>query len=139
MRLYFVITLLFFAMVLFSCNDDKSESPDIYGKWQIDNLMSLESVAYPKDNGFSPWIEFKENGSFQLKLDTNMGNGSFTLAGDDSVTFTNVAVTKICCDSEFSKKFLMMLPQVTAFRFEEQTLELQIPSWGWFELTRVSN
>lgn len=139
MRIDSIITVLFFAAVLCSCNDIKNENPDIYGKWQIDNLLSLESLAYPKDNGFSPWIEFKESGSFQLKLDANTGIGSFTFIGDDSVHFSNVAVTKICCDSEFSKKFLLMLPQVTAFKFEEQTLELHVPSWGWFELTRISN
>ncbi|MCK3685492.1 META domain-containing protein [Maribellus sp. YY47] len=137
MRVCSIISVLFFSMVLFSCNDDKNENIDIYGKWQIDNLMSLESIAYPKNNGFSPWIEFKENGSFEIKLDANTGNGSFVLSGDDSIHFSMVAVTKICCDSEFSKKFLLMLPQVTGFSFEGNMLKLNVPSWGWFELKRI--
>jgi len=45
----------------------------------------------------------------------------------------------VCCDSEFSKKFVEMLPLVNSFSTEENILKLFVTEWGWIELKLISD
>jgi heat shock protein HslJ len=121
--------------MLFSCDKSENEcSCDIYQRWEVTEFMSVESVAYPKKNGFNPVIEFKNNGLYSLKLDVNHCSGSFTLTGENNVSISSAGCTKICCDSEFSKKFVTMLTQVNKYSIEGNKMKLNVPGWGWIEL-----
>lgn len=133
-----VLILLSF---LSSCDKDKCDctDSDLLGKWQAETFISLESVGYPKNNDYSPLIEFKKDGIFALNLDVNSCGGSYVLSGEDSIGFSEVACTEICCDSPFSLKFAQTLTQVTSYSFDGQVLKLNVPEWGWIKLSRVSD
>ena len=96
--------------------------------------MSVESVAYPKKDGYNPVIEFNNDGTYYLKLDMNSCIGIFTLTDNSGISMTAPGCTKICCDSEFSKKFVEMLPQVKSYQLENNNLKLEVPEWGWINL-----
>jgi len=100
-------------------------------------IKSVESVSYSKDNGFNPLIEFKNDGTYLIKLDVNGCFGDFTLSNGNSISISASGCTKMCCDSQFSQKFIQMLPQVKTFEIEGSNLQLNIPGWGWIELEAV--
>jgi len=130
-----VIFVSFFILVVSSC--DKSgteENGNIYGKWNATDLMSVESFAYSKKDSFKPEIEFNEDGTYHLKLEMNTCTGSFTLSAGNGISLSASGCTKICCDSEFSQKFVQMLPQVKSYNLENNKLKLEVPGWGWIEV-----
>jgi heat shock protein HslJ len=130
---YLVVFL--FIVFLFSCDKKENEGlNNIYQSWEVTDFMSLESVAYPKDNSYNPVIEFKNDGSYSLKLDKNSCSGSFTLTEENNISISAAGCTKICCDSKFSQKFLEVLPQVTDYSIDENKLKLNIVGWGWINL-----
>jgi heat shock protein HslJ len=132
------VLILLSALVFFSCEkSEKEDTSDIYGKWEATELMSIESVGYPKDKGFNPLIEFKNDGTHRIKLDANGCFGDFTLRSSKSISISASGCTEMCCDSQFSGKFIQMLPQVKTFEIEGSNLKLNIPGWGWIELVAV--
>ena len=133
-RIQLVIFTLF-VLIGFSCDKkETNEVTDIYGKWKVAEFISVESLYYDKNNGNSPLIEFRNDGTYILKLDVNLCIGNFTISDDNSISVAFSGCTKVCCDSEFSKKFIMMLPKVKSFHFSENRLNLDVPEWGWIEL-----
>ena len=101
------------------------------------NSNSSESVSYPKTNGFNPLIEFKTDGTFLIKLDVNNCFGDFTQNNNGGISLSSPLCTLVCCDSQFSQKFIQMLPQVKTSEIEGSKLKLNVPGWGWIELEAV--
>lgn len=125
------------VLILVMCSCEKSETEtriSIYGEWELIDFMSVESYAYPKDDGFNPVIEFQTGGSYILKLDANNCFGDFTMSNGNSISISAPGCTKMCCDSEFSQKFVAMLSQVKTFQIENNKLKLEVPNWGWISL-----
>lgn len=124
-----------FMLVIFSCDKSEiNETVSIYGKWAVTDFISVESVTYPKKDGFNPVIEIKIGGAYNLKLDVNSCMGNFTLSNSNSISLSASGCTKMCCDSEFSQKFVLMLPQVESFQFQGEMLKLEVPGWGSINL-----
>ena len=130
-----IVIIFFLTLSIFSCDKNETEvGTGILGKWKATEFMSVESVAYPKKDGYNPVIEFNNDGSYYLKLDMNSCIGIFTLTDNSGISMTAPGCTKICCDSEFSKKFVQMLPQVKSYQLENNNLKLEVPEWGWINL-----
>jgi len=122
-------------LTIFSC--DKSETEEkvsLYGKWVVTDFMSVESVLYPTKNDYYPVIEFKNDDSYSLTLDVNSCMGNFSVSESNEIQLSASGCTKMCCDSEFSKKFVQMLPQVESYQIEKNKLKLDVPGWGWINL-----
>lgn len=132
--LFFVLSGLLFN----ACNDDCDCNRQIVGQWEVDDFMSLESAVYPKDDNYSPLIKFESDGNYSLALDVNVCGGEYSLSSTDSVSISGAGCTKICCDSEFSKKITTMLPQVSTWSINGDELRLTVDRWGWINLNRVS-
>ena len=132
-----VILLLF--VILFSCEKEKKDfASDIYATWEVVDFMSIESMSYPKDNNYNPVIEFKRDGSFTLKLDSNSCFGSFSFSGENGISIPRTGCTKMCCDSDFSIKLVEMLSRVETYSIEENKLKLNVSDWGWINLELAS-
>ena len=102
-----IAIIFFLTLSIFSCDKNETEvRTGILGKWKATEFMSVESVAYPKKDGYNPVIEFNNDGTYYLKLDMNSCIGIFTLTDNSGISMTAPGCTKICCDSEFSKKFV---------------------------------
>jgi len=132
-----IVSILIVALLtlFFAC--EKSNDGNIQNlnsKWEVTTFSSIESVAYPKDNNYNPIIEFRADGTFSLKPDVNQCGGSFSTSGEDQISISASACTKICCDSPFSQKVIEMLPLVESFYIEGKALKLIVPEWGWMEL-----
>lgn len=130
--------LLFINFI--SCEDDNdcNCSGEIYGKWKVEELMSIESVAYPKADDYSPTIEFKKDGTIDIRLDVNQCFGDFEIGAENSINIANGGCTEACCDSDFSNKFVTMLSQVGSYDIEDDGLKLNVSGWGWIELEWIS-
>ena len=127
------ISLLMLSVVSRDKNETEVQT-DILGKWKAIEFMSIESMAYSKKDGYNPEIEFNGDGTYNLKLDMNGCIGNFTLSDNSGISITAPGCTKMCCDSEFSKKFVQMLPRVELYQFEGANLKLDVPGWGWINL-----
>jgi heat shock protein HslJ len=101
--------------------------------------MSIESVLYTKENGYNPVIEFKTDGTLAFQLDANGGTGTFEISENNSIEIANLGWTDMCCDSEFSEKFVEMLLLVNSFSIEGNILKLFVTEWGWIELKLISD
>ncbi len=135
MKLLKILIFSVLTLVIFSCEKDETvEESDIYGKWTVTDLMSVESVGYFKKDEFNPVIEIKKDGSYHLKLNVNNCIGDFTLYTNNQISLSPAGCTKICCDSEFSNKLVLMLPKVKTYRLEKNKLTLEVPEWGWISL-----
>lgn len=128
------IVVLFFILLNVSCDEKHEELIDLNNSWEVVDFMSIESVMYAKDKDFSPVIEFHENGTYSLQLDLNSCSGSFELIREKGINITAAGCTKICCDSNFSNKFVLMLPQVTSYLIDGNTMKLDVSGWGWINL-----
>ena len=139
-RLYRTFSLLT-AILLLSCSkdDDCSCSYDIHNKWEATEFMSIESMYYAKENEYNPILEFKNNGTITFLLDKNNGTGTFILGENNELEITNLGWTDMCCDSDFSEKFVEMLPQVNSYTIEKNTLKLFVSEWGWIEFEMISD
>jgi heat shock protein HslJ len=60
--------------------------------------------------------------------------GNFSVSDNNVIQLSASGCTKMCCDSEFSKKFVQMLPQVESYQIEKNKLKLDVPGWGWINL-----
>lgn len=124
----FKILIFLFFVLFISCEKEKKETTDdIYNTWEVVDFMSIESMLYSKNNNYNPVIEFKNDGSFSLKLDANNCFGSFEITGENNLKIGAAGCTKICCDSDFSNKFVEMLSQVESYSFEDNQLKLNVP------------
>lgn len=134
------LILLLLIPICFACDDEVSlpDLHEIYGKWEAREFLSLESRGYPKNNDYNPTIEFRKDGSLAIKLDINSCFGSFNLQGESGIAMGNSGCTEACCDSEFSSKFVAMLPRVSSYKIENQSLKLYVTEWGWIELVWIS-
>ncbi len=135
MKQFHIIIISLFVLIVISCDKNgKDEICNIYGKWTVTDFISLESISYPKKDGFSPIIEIKTDGTYNLKLDVNRCFGSYMLLNKNGISFSEPGCTKICCDSQFSQKFAEMLVQVRTYQIEKNSLKLEVPGWGWINL-----
>ena len=137
-----IIGILFILVSIFlsSCeNKDCDCQVEIFNKWEATEFISIESVLYAKENGYNPVIEFKTDGTLTFQLDANVGTGTFETSENNSMEIANLGWTDMCCDSDFSEKFVEMLPQVNRFSIEENILKLHVTEWGWIELQLISD
>lgn len=130
---YLVIASL---ISILSCEGEGDYDPGIYQQWEITDIAAVEQRFYPKDNDYSPFIEFEENGEINLALDVNLCTGSFTADRSGAINISMMGCTKICCDSEFSAKVAETLPLVDSFRVSNNQLHLIVNNWGMLILER---
>lgn len=121
-------------LILISCNKEKEANSILFATWEAKSFMSLESVAYPKNENNKILLTFNESGSYQLKLDINSCGGNFTSGKDNHLEMESPACTEACCDSKFSEKLATMISKVTSFSIEGRILKLNVPQWGYVEL-----
>ena len=139
-----VLKLLVISLLIsfYACNDDDDcgcNDGNIVGKWEVKEFMSVESVLYEKDDAYNPTIEFKMDGTTNIKLDVNSCFSDYELGDESTLNVSDSGCTEACCDSDFSMKFVEMLPQVGSYEIEDNVLKLNVSGWGWIELERISD
>lgn len=139
MKNYFVTVLIVLFLFSFnSCNDEKNKvSGGIYGTWEIVDFMSIEARVYAKKDNYNPIIDFKTDGTYSVKLDANSCLGTFKISGVDKISITAPGCTKMCCDSEYSKKVVIELSKVATYTLENDEIKFDVPRRGWLQFKRV--
>ena len=136
------LTLFLVSIGFVSCSDDDNcacNDASLLGKWEATDFLSLESVMYSKDNDYNPVIEFRADGTMEILLDVNRCGGNFELGKDSTIQMGNAGCTEACCDSQFSQKFVAMLPRVETYDMDDSSLRLMVSEWGWINLVRSTS
>jgi len=131
---------LIFSLILFlalSCRKDEDHS-GLFQTWEAKEFMSIESVAYPKNENTKVLLTFNRSGSYNLKLDINSCGGSFETGKNNQIEMETAACTEACCDSKFAEKVAAMLSRVNSYEISGNTLKLNVPQWGYIELQLVN-
>ena len=126
------VFLILFSFV--SCEKEEKIANDIYYRWEMVDFMSVESVAYPKNNSYNPIIQFHKNGNYTLELDVNSCIGSFDISSGNGIELSATGCTYVCCDSNYSEKIASTLPKVKSYELDKNKLKLIVPGWGWINL-----
>lgn len=126
-----------FTMLVACQKDQVVVDRTICHTWEAKTFISLESVAYPRNENTPILLTFKEDGTFSLRLDINSCGGTYKTGNGNKIEIQYPACTEACCDSQFSSKLASTLPKVTSYRLEDQTLQLNVPQWGFIELELV--
>lgn len=135
MKTVFLTALILLAFV--ACDKDEKTNAILYHTWEAKEFMSIESVAYPKNENTKILLTFNSSGTYHLKLDVNSCGGNFATGKNNHLEIESPACTEACCDSKFSEKLASMLQKVTAFEISGSTLMLNVPQWGFIELELV--
>jgi len=131
-----LLTFLIFSLSIVSCRKNEEANAALYQTWEVKEFMSLESVAYPKNESNRILLTLSKSGSYSLKLDINSCGGQFNTSGKNGISIESGACTEACCDSPFSQKLTSMLPKVKSYQIDKNTLRLEVPQWGFIELER---
>ena len=134
---FYSIILLMACLLVGACQQEVVHSDEaIFHTWEAKEFISVESVPYEKLEGNPILLTFKRDGTYALKLDINSCGGNFQ-ADTNWIELTLPICTEACCDSPFSYKLASMLPKVTSYTIEGETLKLNVPQWGYIELELV--
>ena len=133
MKIFAIILLL---ALVFSCRKDDDHS-GLFQTWEAKEFMSIESVAYPKNENTRVLLTFNRSGSYHLKLDINSCGGNFATGKNNQIEMETAACTEACCDSKFAEKVAAMLSRVNSYEISGKTLKLNVPQWGYIELELV--
>lgn len=127
----------FLVLSLISCRKHDGADLRLFSTWEATNFVSLESVAYPKNEGTKILLIFHKSGIYQLKLDINNCGGTFISGSANQLKLTSPGCTKVCCDSQFSDKLVSMLSSVASYSINKNALKLNVPQWGYLEFELV--
>jgi len=132
-----ILTTIILLLTLISCNKDVEVNSILFSTWEAKSFMSIESVAYPKNENNKIQLAFYENGIYSLKLDVNGCGGTFKMNNENQIEIEPANCTYICCDSKFSDKLAMTISKVTSYSIEGKILKLNVPQWGYIKLELV--
>lgn len=130
--------VIFLLLLLLSCRKD-DENSVLFQTWEVKDFMSIESVAYPKNENTKILLTFTKSGSYNLKLDINSCGGRFSTSGKSGLSIESAACTEACCDSPFSNKLAGMLSKVKSYEIDQTSLRLEVPQWGYIECKTFSS
>ncbi len=131
-----LVILLILFLSLNSCDKDNDGS-SLYHAWEAKEFMSIESVAYPKNENTKVLLTFNSAGTYNLKLDVNSCGGNFASGVNNHLEIESPACTEVCCDSKFAEKVTAMISRATSYEISGNTLKLNVPQWGYIELELV--
>jgi len=137
MKAFSILSILFLQLAFISCKEDEDSINNLCQTWEAKNFMSIESVAYPKNENKPILLTFKKDGTYSLKLDINSCGGNFATGKNNLIELESPACTEACCDSKFSEKLASTISRVTSFDIEGKTLKLNVPKWGYIECELV--
>jgi len=135
MKTAFLTALILFTFL--ACDKDDKANAILYHTWEAKEFMSIESVAYPKNENTKILLTFDPSGTYHLKLDVNSCGGNFATGKNNHLEIESPACTEVCCDSKFSEKLVSMLSKVTTYEISGNLLTLNVPQWGFIELEFV--
>ena len=135
MKTAFLTALILFTFL--ACDKDDKANAILYHTWEAKEFMSIESVAYPKNENTRILLTFYPSGTYHLKLDVNSCGGNFATGKNNHLEIESPACTEVCCDSKFSEKLVSMLSKVTTYEISGNLLTLNVPQWGFIELEFV--
>ena len=128
-----ILIIISIFLIANSCKKDEKVNSILLSTWEAKSFISLESVAYPKNENTPILLTFKKDGTYSLKLDRNSCGGTFSANKTNQIEIEFPACTEACCDSQFSNKLATMLPQVASYSIEGTILKLNVPRWGYIE------
>jgi hypothetical protein len=133
-----IFVLLVILLIPGSCHkDDTPTVYTLYNTWEVKEFISLLSTNYQRDATKKTLITFDHAGTYQLTLDVNSCSGTFKSVTENVIDIAIPECTEICCDSEFAKKFVAVLPSATSYSIKGKVMDLNVPNFGTIKLDLV--
>jgi len=128
---FLIVSILILTQI--SCDNDDEANSALYSTWEAKTFVSVESVAYPKNEDAVISLIFRKDGTYSLKLDVNSCGGTFNSGINNQLEIESPACTEACCDSKFSEKLASMISKVSTYSISGNILKLNVPQWGYIE------
>ena len=134
MKITSLVWAVYLIVFLISCRQNEILNSTLLTTWEAKSFISVESVAYPKDETNKILLTFGKSSLCNLKLDINTCTSEYTLSQKNLIEIESPGCSKVCCDSQFSQKLVTMLSQVTSYTIDGKKLKLNVPKWGYILL-----
>jgi len=109
-------------LIFICCSVCSKDKQTIVGnEWQVESIkVHADSTLQFPDSGKVYILSFENkkidlNRKYTLKLDVNSCTGKVRFKSKSTVDFETHGCTKICCDSDFAKKIIDILPNVNKY------------------------
>lgn len=115
--------LTFFLSLIIACSCAKQdEENNLFIKWKVEGWVQNDtSVAQTVNENL--FISFNNNKIAHVVLTPNSCESEFTVDKSE-LSFSGLACTEICCNSELSNTFLTLLSLVESYHFTNGKLNL---------------
>ncbi|WP_372774100.1 META domain-containing protein [Mangrovibacterium sp.] len=133
--------IIFLVAMLVSASCQKTEGPteQIFQSWEVTGFVSIESITYAKSDDTPIILTLDAGNTYSLQLNTNSCGGDLLKISGLSIQFDRPTCTEACCDSPFAERVVELLPSVSMYKVEDNTLRLSITDWGFIECELVEN
>ena len=118
MKKYLIIAVVSYLLLpLTSC--EKTSDTTLNGLWQISKIVLNNTEVKPEDSQETVTL-LLDSGKDQtfLKLSANNCSGKFSTNGDNSISFSDLSCTEMCCDTNFDMKILETLQKVNYYNLD---------------------
>jgi len=119
------VMLVLSVWVLVACEPSDNLAQDLKEKeWEVVSIIEPgSSFAEQAENTYV--LNFTDDTTYTLSLDVNHCSGDYRVKSDSKIEFSGAACTEVCCDSEFARTLVRLLPGMTDYRFDSGYLILK--------------
>ena len=110
----FILTILL-TLSLVACSKDDIDVSNLLYIWTVVSIQTIDSIILYIPPEEKVTITFQKNNTFNVQLEVNVCEGNFNIAVPNSMSINSVGCAYAYCDSEFSQKFIELLPQTTTY------------------------
>ncbi len=137
MKKYLILSIsLFILLSITSC--EKSSDPTLNGLWQISKLVLNNTEVKPEGSQevVTLLLDSGKDQTF-LKLSANTCSGKFSTTGDNSINFSDISCTEICCDTNFDMKILETLQKVNYYDLDVTQVTFYVDDANYIIASKV--
>jgi len=137
MKKYLIIAVASYLLLpLTSC--EKTTDSTLNGLWQISKIVLNNTEVKPEDSQETVTL-LLDSGKDQtfLKLSANNCSGKFSTNGDNSISFSGLSCTEMCCDTNFDIKILETLQKVNYYNLDVTQVTFYVDSANYIIANKV--
>lgn len=119
------VLLLFGVLLPVACEPSGEGVSELKQKeWEVVSILQPGSSS-PEHAGNTYVLNFTDDTTYTLSLDVNNCSGTYRVKSGSRIEFSRAVCTEVCCDSEFARSLVSLLPGMTDYRFDKGYLILK--------------
>lgn len=122
-NILFAFLIIITTLFITSCEKDTTDLTDITRyHWEVIKIKQPGASSYSRAEG-SYVLEFGDT-FYKINLDVNDCRGAYEILSDKKINIAGSFCTKVCCDTDFAKKLISLLPGITSYHRKQNKLLL---------------